>query len=235
MQHRTWEESKLHALSTSFLMVVLGEMGDKTQLLAMAFVGRFRAWQVMTGVVLATLLNHALAVAVGTYMAGFIPMSAVSIVAGMSFLLFGLWTLAGDTLGDEAQRRNKFGPLLTVAIAFFLAEMGDKTQLATVALAAEFRDPIPVLTGTTLGMVVADGLGVWVGDFVNRKLSPQLMKYLSAAIFVAFGFITLYRAMASSTLSYLVLAGLAMATAGATYWLVRKPQREADAGKHEAA
>jgi putative Ca2+/H+ antiporter (TMEM165/GDT1 family) len=205
-------------------MVVLGEMGDKTQLLAMAFAGRFKAWQVMLGVVLATLLNHGLAVAAGTYLAGVIPMNVVSIVAGLSFLLFGLWTLRGDTLGDEAKKKNRFGPLVTVAIAFFLAEMGDKTQLATIALAADFRNPMPVLTGTTLGMVVADGLGVLIGDFINRKISPQLMKILSAGIFIVFGFITLFREMSSSLSTYLILGALAIVTVGAAYWFLRKDQ-----------
>lgn len=225
----------MHALTTSFLMVVLGEMGDKTQLLAMAFAGRFRAWQVMAGVVAATLLTNALAVVVGTYMAGFIPMTLVSIVAGLSFVGFGLWTLQGDTLGYEAQRKSRFGPIVTVATAFFLAEMGDKTQLATVALAAEFRSPVWVLLGTLLGMAVADGLGVWVGDFVSRKISPRLMKYLSAGVFVLFGFIIMYRAMPANLLTALILGVLLLGTAGAAYWLTRKPDRRAGASDRDAA
>lgn len=223
----TQEEIWVNALVTSFVMVVLGEMGDKTQLLAMAFAGKFRAGQVMAGVLVATLLNHGLAVALGTCLAGYIPMDAVSIVAGLSFLLFGLWTLRGDTLGDEAERRSRFGPLVTVALAFFLAETGDKTQLATIALAADYRSPLWVLAGTTAGMLVADGLGVLVGDLINRKLSKGTMKLLSAGIFVVFGFVTLYRAMEPGMVKNIALGTLALITVGASIWLLRGPERPA--------
>lgn len=215
----------MQALTTSFLMVVLGEMGDKTQLLAMAFAGKYRARQVMAGVLLATVLNHGLAVAVGTYLAGVIPMTAVSIAAGLAFVLFGLWTLRGDTLGDEAKKASRFGPVVTVAIAFFLAEMGDKTQLATIALAADFRNPLWVLAGTTLGMLVADGLGVWVGDFLCHRVSPNCMKLISAGIFIFFGFVTLVRAMEGGALTYALLGALALVTAGVTTWLIGAAHR----------
>lgn len=188
-------EQSLHDLIASFIMVFLGEMGDKSQLLAMAFASRFPAWQVMPGVFLATLLNQGLAVMAGTYLAAVVPMTLVSIAAGISFLVFGLWTLRGDSEGEEAQRVSRLGPVMTVALTFFLGEMGDKTQLATVALAAEFHNPTLVLTGTVAGMVAANGLGVLVGDFVGRRLSPRLMRLLAGGVFLLFGFITLFREM----------------------------------------
>ena len=150
------------AFLTSFAFVVLAEMGDKTQLLAMAFASKYRWQTVMGAVLVATLVNHLLAVLTGTYLTAFLPMRPVQIVAAASFILFGLWTLRGDTLGGE-DTRFSYSPFRTVAIAFFLAEMGDKTQLATVALGARFGSVLPVWLGTTTGMVVADAVGILAG------------------------------------------------------------------------
>lgn len=125
----------------ALLLVVVAEMGDKTQLLAMAMVSKYKAKQVLLGVLIATILNHAL-VAVGSYLSSVIPMDLVKIIAAVSFLAFGLWTIRGDKLDDEENKKVKFGPIVTVAIAFFLAEMGDKTQLMTITIAAENQQPL---------------------------------------------------------------------------------------------
>lgn len=125
--------------------VVLAEMGDKTQLLAMAFATRYKATTVLWAVFWATLLNHLLAVVVGNYLTHFIPIQYIQIAA-VSFILFGLWTIRGDELNNE-DKRFSFSPFWTVAIAFFIAEMGDKTQLATIALAAKYQSIIPVWLG----------------------------------------------------------------------------------------
>lgn len=219
----------MSTLITSFLMVALGEMGDKSQLLALALTARYPAGQVMFGVVLAAALIQGLAVCVGTCLAEILPLTAVSVVAGLSFLFFALWTLWGEESDDEGRKAYRFCPLLTVVLTFCLAEMGDKTQLATVALAAGFRDPWPVLVGATAGMVVADGLGVFVGDLLLRRMSPHLVSYVTAGIFAAFGFLTLYRAMGASPASLAILGGLALAMAVASRRLVRggKPQTPA--------
>jgi putative Ca2+/H+ antiporter (TMEM165/GDT1 family) len=174
------------------LMVVLAEMGDKTQLLAMAFATRFPAKAVLWGVLVATILNHALAVAVGTYIGGSLNLQMVQLVAAASFILFGLWTIRGDTLNNEHKRKMVFGPIVTVAIAFFIAEMGDKTQLATVALAAKYENPLATLLGTTTGMMIADGLGIYVGVVAGRKIPERIVKWVSAWIFILFGLISLY-------------------------------------------
>ncbi|MBE0597935.1 MAG: TMEM165/GDT1 family protein, partial [Desulfuromonadales bacterium] len=137
----------------SLAFVVLAEMGDKTQLLAMAFATRFRASVVLWGVFAATALNHLLAVAVGNYLTKFIPMQHIQLAAAASFILFGLWTIRGDKLEGE-DKKFSFSPFWTVAIAFFFAEMGDKTQLATVALAAKFQTVFPVWLGTNTGMII---------------------------------------------------------------------------------
>ena len=126
------------AFITAFFLVVLAEMGDKTQLLAMAFATKYKWKTVMAGVFVATVINHFMAVVVGSYLNNIIPMLYIQIVASISFILFGLWTIRGDKLDGEDKEQNR-SPFWTVAIAFFLAEMGDKTQLATIALAALSR------------------------------------------------------------------------------------------------
>jgi putative Ca2+/H+ antiporter (TMEM165/GDT1 family) len=203
------------AFLPSLLFVTLAEMGDKTQLLAMAFATRFPARTVLSAVFVATLLNHALAVAAGRLLTNVIPLDAISLAAALSFILFGLWTLRGDTLEGEDQRRSSYGPFLTVAVAFFLAELGDKTQLATISLAVRYSDSIAVLLGTTAGMVVADSIGIGIG-IVLAGDCRYLIRLVSAGVFIFFGL-----AAASSVLTTLPLAvssallfALAVATLG---------------------
>ncbi|MFB3819268.1 MAG: TMEM165/GDT1 family protein [Candidatus Methylomirabilales bacterium] len=176
------------AFIASLLFVTLAEMGDKTQLLAMAFATQFPAGTVLLGVFVATVLNHALAVAAGRLLVTLIPLDAISLVAALSFILFGLWTLRGDSLEGEDERRSRFGPLATVAVAFFLAELGDKTQLATISLAVKYENPVGVLFGTTAGMLVADSLGIGIGILLGKRLPEGLIRWASAGVFLAFGF-----------------------------------------------
>jgi len=181
----------MNAFLASIGFVVLAEMGDKTQLLAMALACRFRWQTVMLGVFAATLCNHFLAVVAGTYLTKFIPLDHVRIAAFASFILFGFWTLRGDTLEGEDKRFN-FSPFWTVAVAFFLAEMGDKTQLATVALAAEYQSIFAVWIGTTTGMLIADAIGIGVGIVLGKKIPERTIKWTAAFIFIFFGLSGLY-------------------------------------------
>jgi putative Ca2+/H+ antiporter (TMEM165/GDT1 family) len=198
------------------LMVVLAEMGDKTQLLAMAFATRFQAKDVLWGVLIATILNHALAVAVGAYLGSSFNFQLVQLIAAVSFILFGLWTIRGDTLNDEHKRKMWLGPIATVAIAFFIAEMGDKTQLATVAIAAKYDNPMATLLGTTTGMMIADALGIYVGVVAGKRIPERIVKWISAGIFILFGLISLYVAAPREYVTLtnctvvLVLTGLAV-------------------------
>ena len=185
-------------LSLSF--VVLAEMGDKTQLLAMAFACRYKATTVLWAVFWATLLNHLLAVVVGNYLAHFIPLQYIQIAAAVSFILFGLWTIRGDELNNE-DKRFSFSPFWTVTIAFFIAEMGDKTQLATVALAAKYQSIIPVWLGTTTGMVIADAIGIVIGIVIGKKIPERAVKWFAAIIFILFGLIGLYQYLPESLLT----------------------------------
>jgi Ca2+/H+ antiporter, TMEM165/GDT1 family len=184
----------MEAYLASLTFVVLAEMGDKTQLLAMAFASRYRWQTVMWGVFVATLANHLLAVFAGNWLTYIIPMHYIQIAASVSFIIFGLWTIKGDSLNNEDKRFN-FSPFWTVAIAFFFAEMGDKTQLATIALAAKFMSIIPVWMGTTTGMIVADAIGILIGIVLGKKIPERFVKWLAALIFIAFGLIGLYKTL----------------------------------------
>jgi Ca2+/H+ antiporter, TMEM165/GDT1 family len=188
----------------SLIFVVLAEMGDKTQLLAMAFASRYRWQTVMWGVFAATLANHLLAVVAGAYLTTFIPMEYVQIAAAASFILFGLWTIRGDKLEGEENRFN-FSPFWTVAVAFFIAEMGDKTQLATVALAARYGTIIPIWLGTTTGMLVADAVGIIVGIVLGKRIPERSIKWFAALIFMAFGILGLWQTLHSMFVLWIAL------------------------------
>ncbi len=198
----------MQAFLASAGFVVLAEMGDKTQLLAMALACRFRWYTVMLGVFAATLANHFLAVVAGTYITKFIPMWYVQVAAFASFILFGFWTLRGDTLEGEDKRFN-YSPFWTVAVAFFFAEMGDKTQLATVALAAEYKNILYVWFGTTTGMLIADAIGIGVGIVLGKKIPERLIKWVAAVVFIFFGISGLYETISPAYLyAVIVLCGL---------------------------
>jgi putative Ca2+/H+ antiporter (TMEM165/GDT1 family) len=169
--------------------VTLAEMGDKTQLLAMCFAARYKARQVLLGVFIATVLNHAFAVAAGYLLKELLSQYTIYIqmVASLSFIGFALWTIRGDAVDDACDARPGFGPVIAVAIAFFLAEMGDKTQLATVSLAAAYGNPAAVLIGTTTGMLIADSIGIVFGVVMNKKIPERTLKWISASIFAVCG------------------------------------------------
>ena len=177
--------------------VVLAEMGDKTQLLAMAFATKYKASKVMLGVFIATVFNHALAVAVGNYITRFQSAEIwIQGIASLSFIFFGLWTIRGDKLEGEENRTSKYGAVATVAIAFFIAEMGDKTQLATIALATKFpENPLWLLVGTTTGMMIADGIGVVAGIVLHKAIPERTLKWFAALVFIACGVAGLYTSL----------------------------------------
>jgi putative Ca2+/H+ antiporter (TMEM165/GDT1 family) len=188
------------AFIASLIFVVLAEMGDKTQLLAMAFASRFRWQTVMWGVFVATAANHLMAAAAGSYLTMIVPLESIKIAAAVSFILFGLWTIRGDTLSGEDQR-YKFSPFWTVTVAFFMAEMGDKTQLATISLAVEYQAIITVWMGTTLGMMVSNAFGIVVGIVMGKKIPERAIKWGAALIFIGFGAVGLYENLPQTMLT----------------------------------
>jgi Ca2+/H+ antiporter, TMEM165/GDT1 family len=180
----------------SLIYVFIAEMGDKTQLVALAFATKFKTWTVLAGVFIATFAVHLISVLVGGAVSQVLPVFWIKIVAGLSFIFFGLWTLRGDSLDeDEVKKPSRFGPLLTVAVTFFLAELGDKTMLATITIASEQNAFFAVWFGSTIGMVLADGLAIVAGKIMGKNLPDNLIKYAGAAIFLISGIWTLWEAI----------------------------------------
>ncbi len=214
----------MNAFLASLGFVLLAEMGDKTQLLAMALACRFRWQTVLLGVFAATLGNHFLAVVAGTYLTKLIPLDNVRIAASASFVLFGFWTLRGDTLEGEDKRFN-FSPFWTAAVAFFLAEMGDKTQLATVALAAEYQSILAVWIGTTSAMLIADAIGIGVGILLGKKIPERTIKWTAAFIFIFFGLSGLYQLLPNLYLYPIFIVCGAVILGFAAYEFVWGPRR----------
>ncbi len=177
------------ALVLSFAVIFVAELGDKSQLMAMTFALRYRWWVVLSGILFATTAVHLVSVAVGHYLGVAIPATAISIVGGIAFLIFGAWTLRGDSLDDDEQSkagRVARSAFLAVTSAFFLAELGDKTMLATITLATD-NNWAGVWIGSTVGMVAADALAIVIGAVLGRHLPDNAIRYGAAALFFGFG------------------------------------------------
>ena len=178
----------LEALLTSTLVVALAEIGDKTQLLAILLAARFkRPWPIVGGILCATLANHFLAALVGEQAAAFLSGTWFRYVVAVSFIAMAAWTLIPDRLDDEEEKPSRFGPFLTTLVAFFLVEMGDKTQLATIALGARFESVVPVMLGTTLGMMIANVPAVFFGHELIRRVPLHVVRWVAAGLFLIIG------------------------------------------------
>ncbi|HEY5275031.1 MAG TPA: TMEM165/GDT1 family protein [Coriobacteriia bacterium] len=219
----------IYAFAVATILIALAELGDKTQLLALALACRYKAWQVIVGIFFATLAIHLLSTIVGQLVGDVIPRFWLSLVTGLLFIGFGVWTLRGDSETDEEAPPARFGPIVTVGIAFFLAELGDKTQIMTISIAADpaavlraFGAAGPAITdalrsvgltaqgldaaqtfwgvwlGSTVGMMIADGIAILVGAVLGKKLPERLITRISGWIFILFGAATL----ASAALSF---------------------------------
>jgi putative Ca2+/H+ antiporter (TMEM165/GDT1 family) len=173
------------------VVVALGEMGDKTQLLSFVLAARLKQRvPIVLGILAATLANHLLAGSLGAWLASAIAPATLRWIVGVSFLVFGAWALKADRLEEDRPLRGT-GVFLTTLLAFFFVEMGDKTQLATVALAARFRSLAAVVSGTTLGMLLADVPAVWIGETLAGRIDMKWMRWVAAALFVLLGVLTL--------------------------------------------
>jgi putative Ca2+/H+ antiporter (TMEM165/GDT1 family) len=169
-------------------VVVLAEIGDKTQLLALLLATRFRApWPIVAGIFVATVANHALASAVGAWIVQFVGPDAMRWILGVSFLLMAAWTLIPDSPPDESSAAPRYGVFVATVIAFFLVEMGDKTQIATVALAAQFQSISWVVLGTTLGMMLANVPVVFAGDALIKRVPLKTVRIVAATSFAVLG------------------------------------------------
>jgi putative Ca2+/H+ antiporter (TMEM165/GDT1 family) len=183
----------MESFSVSTGVVALAEIGDKTQLLAFILAARFkRPVPIVLGILVATLVNHGLAGALGAWITSMVSPQVMRWVLGLSFIGMAIWTLIPDEIEEEeTQVAQKLGVFGATLVTFFLAEMGDKTQLATVALAAHYANPIWVVAGTTLGMLIADVPAVFVGNRFAEKIPMKLVHGIAAAIFAVMGVLTL--------------------------------------------
>jgi Ca2+/H+ antiporter, TMEM165/GDT1 family len=173
-------------------IVALAEIGDKTQLLAFILAAKFRRpFPIILGILLATLANHGLAGVLGTWITSLMQPETLRWVLGVSFLAMAAWTLVPDKFDENDARLARFGVFTTTLIAFFLAEMGDKTQVATVALAAQYQSLLAVVAGTTLGMMLANVPAVLLGDRIAERMPTRLVHGIAAAIFAILGIATL--------------------------------------------
>ena len=182
----------MEAFLVSTGVVALGEMGDKTQLLALLLAARFkRPWPIMAGILVATLFNHAAAGWLGAGIAAWLGPQVLRWVIGVSFIAMAAWMLVPDEADEAPGGTGRFGVFGTTVLAFFLAEMGDKTQIATVALAARYTSLAGVVAGTTLGMMIANVPAVLLGDKVAKKVPMRLVHAIAAVIFAVLGVLTL--------------------------------------------
>jgi putative Ca2+/H+ antiporter (TMEM165/GDT1 family) len=183
----------MESLLISTAVVALAEIGDKTQLLAFILAARFKKpLPIILGILVATLLNHGLAGALGAWLTSVVSPDVLRWVLGLSFIGMAIWTLIPDRIEEEeTQVARRFGVFGATLLTFFLVEMGDKTQIATVALAAHYAAPWMVILGTTLGMLIADVPAIFVGDRLASKIPMKLVHAVAAAVFALLGLVTL--------------------------------------------
>lgn len=184
----------LAALTISTMVIFLAEMGDKTQLVAMSLATRYRVWTVLAGITIATAVVHAISVLTAEVLGAALPTDWITLGSGLAFLGFGLWTLRGDDLSDAdekraASRRFRSG-LLTVSTVFFVAELGDKTMLATIAVGTQYHW-LPVWIGSTVGMVLADAVGIALGVLLGKRLPERAITLGAAIVFFLVGAVML--------------------------------------------
>mgnify|MGYP000285650830 CR=1 FL=1 len=185
----------MESLFVSTGVVALAEIGDKTQLLALVLAAKYRRpVPIILGILVATLLNHAAAGVVGAWLAAWLGEELLRWILGLSFIAMAFWMLVPDKLDDEETKPARFGVFLSTLIAFFVVEIGDKTQIATVALAAKYSSLIAVVGGTTLGMMLANVPAVLLGEVAAKKLPMRLVHGVAAAIFAVLGLLVLLRA-----------------------------------------
>lgn len=181
----------MYALLVSTLTVAIAEIGDKTQLLALVLAARYRApWTIAAGILVATLANHGLAGIVGELLAVWVPHGALRVAVGLGFLAMAAWALKPDTLDDDdtaAARQARWGAFATTLVVFFIAEMGDKTQVATVILAARFEGLALVILGTTVGMLLANLPVVFLGNALATRLPLTAIRRVTAVLFAVMG------------------------------------------------
>lgn len=185
----------MDAWINSFLLVFAGEIGDKTQLLSLVLAARFgRPWVILAGVLVATLLNHALAAWAGNWVASLVAPQTLTWILAVTFFAFAAWVLIPDKEG-ELRESAAFGAFITTVISFFIAEMGDKTQLATIALGARYPNAWMVTVGTTAGMLAANAPAIFWGPKMLKKIPMKAVRITAAVLFLLFGVLILIKGL----------------------------------------
>jgi Ca2+/H+ antiporter, TMEM165/GDT1 family len=189
------------AFLVSFGVIFVAELGDKSQLMAMTFATRYKVWHVLVGITAATTIVHLGSVAIGAGLGEALPTGWINLVAAVAFFGFAAWTLRGDSLSEEEEQKAKRATgsaIVAVGVAFFLAELGDKTMLATVTLATQY-DWVGVWIGSTIGMVAADALAIVVGKMLSQRLPEHVVKIGAAILFALFGIVLMIEGIVELT------------------------------------
>ena len=191
----------------ALLFIFIAEMGDKTQILAMMFATKYKMSQVLLGVLIGSFLNHGVAVLFGSLIGGMIPANVLQIIAGSAFIFFALWSLKEDEDEDEEEGVRKLGPVFTVAAAFFIGELGDKTQLTAITLSVDAAHPFFILLGTVSGMLLTSGVGIIVGSKIGDKIPELFMKFIAYGLFLVFGSMKLYTSLPEHYINIFSVSG----------------------------
>ena len=212
----------MDAFWLSLVMIFLAELGDKTQLVALTLATCYNTSVVLWGIFWATLAIHVFSAGIGWFIGDQLPQDWIKFVAGVAFIAFGFWTLRGDSLDDDDEScKTGINPFWIVFSTFFMAELGDKTMLSTITLAST-QPFIPVWLGSTIGMVISDGLAIVVGKMLGSKLPENIIKIGAAIIFFLFGLFSMYEGGVHFPLYYWGIAGVLIAVLG--YIFLRKPK-----------
>lgn len=201
-------------------LIFFAEMGDKTQILAMAFATKYKVRNVLIGILIGSFLNHGLAVILGSALSTVIPVQLLQVIAGVSFVGFALWTLKLDD-EDEEEVKKGYGPIVTVALAFFIGELGDKTQLTAIVLATDASYPLLILLGTVTGMVITGGIGIYVGSKLGSKIPEFTIKMVSASVFMLFGVIKLWQNVPSEFITPLYVSAFILVVGLSAFFILR--------------
>ena len=214
---------------TAFTLIFLAEIGDKTQLLALAFSTRFTMRHVLTGVVAGSFLNHGIAIALASLVSGFASEGIIKIAASALFIFFGLWSMKLDFEDEEDEdQKMKFGPVLTVALAFFVGELGDKTQMSAMALGLNSANPFITLLGTTAGMAAVSLVGIIAGKLIGKKIPEVTMKFIASLVFLGFGTAGLAASLPQDYLGIIPVSGFAVLLAALVYMIYRMNMKNRD-------
>lgn len=214
------------------LFIIMAEIGDKTQMLSMAFARKYSLSKVLLGVFIGSILNHGLAALLGTYLSDVIPINIIRIFAAVAFIGFGLWSLKieEEDKGEEGTIFYRFGPVLAIASAFFIGEMGDKTQLTVITLSSQARYPLLIVVGTVSGMVITSAIGVFIGSRLGKKIPELGFKIISASIFIIFGIIGLKDAVPSQYMTGPLVLAFMLVLVSIIFVRIRKLRNYADLG-----